>query len=79
VTDALAASEFEAAEEAAAAGQAMVVDIEGYEGPLHLLLALARAQKVDLLKISVLELAEQYLASCRRPAVGASRSRLTTS
>jgi segregation and condensation protein A len=62
VTDALAASEFEAAEEAAAAGQALVVDIEGYEGPLHMLLALARAQKVDLLKISVLELAEQYLA-----------------
>ena len=37
-----------------------VVDIEGYEGPLDLLLEMARAQRVDLLKISVLELAEQY-------------------
>ena len=40
---------------------ALVVDVEGYEGPLDLLLTLARAQKVDLRKISVLALAEQYL------------------
>ena len=37
------------------------VDIDGYEGPLHLLLDLARKQKVDLLKVSMLELATQYL------------------
>lgn len=37
------------------------VDVEGFEGPLDLLLALARTQKVDLHKISVLALAQQYL------------------
>jgi segregation and condensation protein A len=41
---------------------ALVVDVEGFEGPLDLLLMLARQQKVDLAKISVLALAEQYLA-----------------
>ncbi|MBN8964878.1 MAG: segregation/condensation protein A [Rhizobiales bacterium] len=40
----------------------LVVDVEGFEGPLDLLLTLARQQKVDLAKISVLALAEQYLA-----------------
>src|ERR1700686_4693563 len=40
---------------------ALVVDVEGYEGPLDLLLALARQQKVDLSKISILALANQYL------------------
>lgn len=40
---------------------ALIVDIDGYEGPLHLLLDLARKQKVDLAKISILELAEQYI------------------
>lgn len=54
--------DFSAAETAAEAGEALIVDIEGYEGPLHVLLALARSQKVDLLKLSVLKLAEQYLA-----------------
>ncbi len=39
----------------------LVVDVEGYEGPLDLLLALARQQKVDLSKISILALANQYL------------------
>jgi segregation and condensation protein A len=39
-----------------------VVDIDGFEGPLDLLLELARRQKVDLARISVLALAEQYLA-----------------
>ena len=39
----------------------LVVDVEGYEGPLDLLLALARQQKVDLHKISILALADQYL------------------
>src|SRR5438552_18617731 len=40
----------------------LLVDVEGFEGPLDLLLALARQQKVDLAKISILALAEQYLA-----------------
>ena len=39
----------------------LVVDVAGYEGPLDLLLALARTQKVDLSKISILALADQYL------------------
>ena len=42
--------------------EAFVVDLDGYEGPLHVLLALARTQKVDLLKLSITQLAEQYLA-----------------
>jgi segregation and condensation protein A len=42
--------------------QALVVDVEGFEGPLDLLLTLARHQKVDLAKISILALANQYLA-----------------
>jgi segregation and condensation protein A len=44
-----------------AAGEAFVVDIDGFEGPLDLLLALARTQKVDLAKVSILALVEQYL------------------
>jgi segregation and condensation protein A len=40
----------------------LVVDLEGYEGPIDVLLALAREQKVDLTKISILQLADQYLA-----------------
>lgn len=44
------------------AAEALIVDVDGYEGPLDLLLTLARTQKVDLRKISVLNLAEQYLA-----------------
>lgn len=41
--------------------QTFVVDIDGYEGPLDLLLALVRDHKLDLAKISILELARQYL------------------
>ena len=37
------------------------VDLDGFEGPLDLLLSLAKEQKVDLLEISILELASQYL------------------
>lgn len=44
------------------AAEALVVDLGGYEGPLDLLLALGRAQKVDLRRVSILRLAEQYLA-----------------
>ena len=40
----------------------LIVDVEGFEGPLDLLLTLARHQKVDLAKISILALADQYLA-----------------
>ncbi len=53
--------DFAAARTAAEDGEALVIDIEGYEGPLHVLLALARTQKVDLLQLSVTRLAEQYL------------------
>ena len=38
------------------------LDLDGYEGPIDILLTLARDQKVDLKKISILELADQYLA-----------------
>ena len=44
----------------------LVVDIAGFEGPLDLLLHLARNQKVDLSRISVLALAEQYLQFIER-------------
>ena len=44
------------------AAEALIVDVDGFEGPLDLLLALSRTQKVDLRRISVLHLAEQYLA-----------------
>src|SRR6056297_1069529 len=44
------------------AAEALIVDVDGFEGPLDLLLTLARTQKVDLRQISVLALAEQYLS-----------------
>jgi segregation and condensation protein A len=56
---------FEAAEAAADDGESLVVALGAYEGPLHVLLALARTQKVDLRQISVARLAEQYLAFVR--------------
>lgn len=43
------------------AAEALIVDVDGFEGPLDLLLTLSRTQKVDLRKISVLQLARQYL------------------
>ena len=39
----------------------LMLDLDGFEGPLDLLLELARDQKVDIIRISILELAEQYL------------------
>jgi segregation and condensation protein A len=45
-----------------AAGDGFKVELGGYEGPLDLLLTLARKQKVDIRQISILALAEQYLA-----------------
>ncbi len=44
------------------AAEALVIDVDGFEGPLDVLLALARTQKVDLRRISILKLAEQYLS-----------------
>lgn len=44
------------------AAEALIVDVDGFEGPLDLLLSLSRTQKVDLRKVSVLALAEQYLS-----------------
>ena len=44
------------------AAEALIVDVDGFEGPLDLLLTLSRTLKVDLRRISVLQLAEQYLA-----------------
>jgi segregation and condensation protein A len=59
--DMLAQAEAEAAD----ARDAFRVDLDGFEGPLHLLLELARRHKVDLAKISILKLADQYLAYVR--------------
>jgi segregation and condensation protein A len=52
----------EAGPELASDECALIVDVEGFEGPLDVLLTLARNQKVDLAKISILALADQYLA-----------------
>ncbi len=49
------------AENAPSAAETFIVDVEGFEGPLDLLLALARTQKVDLAHVSILALVEQYL------------------
>lgn len=43
------------------AAESLIVDVEGFEGPLDLLLTLSRTQKVDLRRIAVTQLAEQYL------------------
>ena len=48
------------------AAEVLVVDVDGFEGPLDLLLSLGRIQKVDLRRISVLQLALQYLAFVER-------------
>nr|WP_239992206.1 ScpA family protein [Rhodopila globiformis] len=53
-------------------GESLVLRLEGFEGPMDLLLDLARAQKVDLAKISILSLVDQYLAVIE----GAKRVRL---
>lgn len=44
------------------AAEALIVDVDGFEGPLDLLLTLSRTQKVDLRRVSILQLTEQYLA-----------------
>jgi segregation and condensation protein A len=48
------------------AAEALIIDVDGFEGPLDLLLTLSRTQKVDLRRISVLHLAQQYLAFVER-------------
>jgi segregation and condensation protein A len=55
------ADAFESFEVIASVDEALVVAVDGFEGPLDLLLTLARNQKVDIAKISVLKLADQYL------------------
>jgi segregation and condensation protein A len=52
--------------DAIAPEEALVVAVDGFEGPLDLLLSLARDQKVDLAKISILQLADQYLEFIER-------------
>ncbi len=44
------------------AAEALIIDVDGFEGPLDLLLTLSRTQKVDLRRVSILQLTEQYLA-----------------
>lgn len=45
---------------------ALLLNIDGYEGPIEILLDMARAQKVDLVHVSILQLARQYLAFVER-------------
>jgi segregation and condensation protein A len=47
-------------------GGLLTLELKGWEGPLDLLLALARTQKVDLRRISILDLVEQYLSFVTR-------------
>lgn len=54
-------ADFEQTTQERIASESLLVDVDGFEGPMDVLLTLARTQKVDLLKISVLELAVQYL------------------
>ncbi len=49
------------AEDRTQSDPSLLIDVDGFEGPLDLLLHLARNQKVDLARISILKLAEQYL------------------
>jgi segregation and condensation protein A len=46
--------------------EALIIDVEGFEGPLDLLLDLARTHKIDLTRISILALANQYIAFIER-------------
>jgi segregation and condensation protein A len=58
----IAAFETAPPEPSAVSDDVLLLDITGYEGPIDLLLALARDQKVDLTRISILQLADQFLA-----------------
>jgi segregation and condensation protein A len=57
---------FEDPAKGAVADSQFMLDLDGYEGPIDVLLNLAREQKVDLTKISILDLADQYLAFVAR-------------
>jgi len=57
---------FDEAPQKSANDDELVLDLDGFEGPIDALLTLARDQKVDLRKISILELADQYLAFIAR-------------
>jgi len=46
--------------------ESLIVDVDGFEGPLDLLLMLSRTQKVDLRRVSILQLADQYLGFVER-------------
>jgi len=59
--DQISFSDLSAEAEEAGGEDAFIVDVGAYEGPLHLLLELARRQKLDLLRVAMLPLAEQYL------------------
>ncbi len=59
--DAFAAPVRDGLAEPVSLAQQLVLELDGFEGPLDVLLVLAREQKVDLRKISILQLAEQYL------------------
>lgn len=67
-TDSQAADSFEEGIAYQPVGEdgSLAVHLEGYDGPLHVLLTLARTQKVDLREISILNLAEQYLDFIRQ-------------
>ena len=59
------------------AAEALIVDVDGFEGPLDVLLTLSRTQKVDLRKISVLDLARQYLGFVEKAKALLGRQRHT--
>jgi len=59
-------NDFEQESAAASDDARFILDLDGYEGPIDVLLTLARDQKVDLTKISILELADQYLSFVAR-------------
>ena len=52
---------FDAPEQVVPPSETLVLDVDGYEGPIDVLLTLAREQKVDLARISILQLTDQYL------------------
>ncbi len=62
----LAADDWEGIASAASDDAALYLELDGWEGPLDLLLDLARRQKVDLRKISILELVDQYIGYIER-------------
>ena len=62
-------SQISGPERVAVPAEELVVDVGGFEGPLDLLLDLAHAHKIDLAQVSILALADQYLAFIDRAAV----------